>query len=157
MADYIYLTPEGLAKLEDELTKLKSVERPAVIQAIAEARDKGDLSENAEYDAAKEAQVFLENQIAKLEQTLAKARVLDTSKLDLSKVQLHCKVKLMNHTMKKEMEFKLVSQSEADLREGKLAVETPIAKALLGHKVGETIEVQVPSGLQKIEILEIGL
>ncbi|MFC2324014.1 MAG: transcription elongation factor GreA [Bacteroides sp.] len=157
MADYIYLTPEGLAKLENELTKLKSVERPAVIQAIAEARDKGDLSENAEYDAAKEAQVFLENQIAKLEQTLAKARVLDTSKLDLSKVQLHCKVKLMNHTMKKEMEFKLVSQSEADLREGKLAVETPIAKALLGHKVGETIEVQVPSGLQKIEILEIGL
>ena len=130
MADYIYLTPEGLAKLENELTKLKSVERPAVIQAIAEARDKGDLSENAEYDAAK---------------------------LDLSKVQLHCKVKLMNHTMKKEMEFKLVSQSEADLREGKLAVETPIAKALLGHKVGETIEVQVPSGLQKIEILEIGL
>ena len=97
MADYIYLTPEGLAKLENELTKLKSVERPAVIQAIAEARDKGDLSENAEYDAAKEAQVFLENQIAKLEQTLAKARVLDTSKLDLSKVQLHCKVKLMNH------------------------------------------------------------
>jgi transcription elongation factor greA len=157
MADYIYLTPEGLAKLENELTKLKSVERPAVIQAIAEARDKGDLSENAEYDAAKEAQVFLENQIAKLEQTLAKARVLDTSKLDLSKVQLHCKVKLMNHTMKKEMEFKLVSQSEADLREGKLAIETPIAKALLGHKVGETIEVQVPSGLQKIEILEIGL
>ena len=157
MADYIYLTPEGLAKLENELTKLKSVERPAVIQAIAEARDKGDLSENAEYDAAKEAQVFLENQIAKLEQTLAKARVLDTSKLDLSKVQLHCKVKLMNHTMKKEMEFKLVSQSEADLREGKVAVETPIAKALLGHKVGETIEVQVPSGLQKIEILEIGL
>ena len=157
MADYIYLTPEGLAKLENELTKLKSVERPAVIQAIAEARDKGDLSENAEYDAAKEAQVFLENQITKLEQTLAKARVLDTSKLDLSKVQLHCKVKLMNHTMKKEMEFKLVSQSEADLREGKLAVETPIAKALLGHKVGETIEVQVPSGLQKIEILEIGL
>ena len=157
MADYIYLTPEGLAKLENELTKLKSVERPAVIQAIAEARDKGDLSENAEYDAAKEAQVFLENQIAKLEQTLAKARVLDTSKLALSKVQLHCKVKLMNHTMKKEMEFKLVSQSEADLREGKLAVETPIAKALLGHKVGETIEVQVPSGLQKIEILEIGL
>ena len=157
MADYIYLTPEGLAKLENELTKLKSVERPAVIQAIAEARDKGDLSENAEYDAAKEAQVFLENQIAKLEQTLAKARVLDTSKLDLSKVQLHCKVKLMNHTMKKEMEFKLVSQSEADLREGKLAVETPIAKALLGHKVGETIEVQVPSGLQKIEILELGL
>ena len=157
MADYIYLTPEGLAKLENELTKLKSVERPAVIQAIAEARDKGDLSEKAEYDAAKEAQVFLENQIAKLEQTLAKARVLDTSKLDLSKVQLHCKVKLMNHTMKKEMEFKLVSQSEADLREGKLAIETPIAKALLGHKVGETIEVQVPSGLQKIEILEIGL
>ena len=127
MADYIYLTPEGLAKLENELTKLKSVERPAVIQAIAEARDKGDLSENAEYDAAKEAQVFLENQIAKLEQTLAKARVLDTSKLDLSKVQLHCKVKLMNHTMKKEMEFKLVSQSEADLREGILAIVTPIA------------------------------
>jgi transcription elongation factor greA len=157
MSDYIYLTPEGLAKLENELTKLKSVDRPAVIQAIAEARDKGDLSENAEYDAAKEAQVFLENQISKLELTLAKARVLDTSKLDLSKVQLHCKVKLMNHTMKREMEFKLVSQSEADLREGKLAVETPIAKALLGHKVGETIEVQVPSGLQKIEILEIGL
>ena len=152
-----YMSQEGYDKLVAEIHRLEAIERPKASAAIAEAADKGDLSENSEYDAAKEAQVFLENQIAKLEQTLAKARVLDTSKLDLSKVQLHCKVKLMNHTMKKEMEFKLVSQSEADLREGKLAVETPIAKALLGHKVGETIEVQVPSGLQKIEILEIGL
>ncbi len=152
-----YMSQEGYDKLVAELQRLEAIERPKASAAIAEARDKGDLSENAEYDAAKEAQVFLENQISKLELTLAKARVLDTSKLDLSKVQLHCKVKLMNHTMKREMEFKLVSQSEADLREGKLAVETPIAKALLGHKVGETIEVQVPSGLQKIEILEIGL
>lgn len=157
MSDYIYLTPEGLAKLENDLRQLKTVERPAVIQAIAEARDKGDLSENAEYDAAKEAQAFLENQIAKLEETLSRARLLDTSKLDLSKVQLHCKVKLMNHTTGREMEFKLVSQSEADLREGKLAIETPIAKALVGHKVGDVVEVEVPSGVQKIEVLAIGL
>ncbi len=157
MSDFIYLTPEGLAKLENELTHLKTVERPAVIQAISEARDKGDLSENAEYDAAKEAQVFLENQIAKLEETLSRARLLDTSKLDLSKVQLHCRVKLKNRTMGQEMEFKLVSQSEADLREKKLAIETPIASALLGHKVGDVVKVQVPSGLQEIEILSIGL
>ena len=157
MSDFIYLTPEGLAKLEAELTHLKTVERPAVIQAISEARDKGDLSENAEYAAAKEAQVFLENQIAKLEETLSRARLLDTSKLDLSKVQLHCRVKLKNHTMGQEMEFKLVSQSEADLREKKLAVETPIASALLGHKVGDVVKVQVPSGVQEIEILSIGL
>ena len=157
MSDFIYLTPEGLAKLENELTHLKTVERPAVIQAISEARDKGDLSENAEYDAAKEAQVFLENQIAKLEETLSRARLLDTSKLDLSKVQLHCRVKLKNRTMGQEMEFKLVSQSEADLREKKLAIETPIASALLGHKVGDVVKVQVRSGLQEIEILSIGL
>ena len=157
MADQIYMSAEGYAKLEAELQRLKSEDRPAVVQAIADARDKGDLSENAEYDAAREAQGLLELKIAKLEQTLAKARIIDPSKLDLSKVQLYCKVRLRNVKLKTEMSFTLVSESEANIREGKLAIGTPIAQALLGHKGGDTVEVQVPSGLQTFKILEIGI
>ncbi|MBB1573594.1 MAG: transcription elongation factor GreA [Bacteroidia bacterium] len=157
MADQIYMSAEGYAKLEAELQRLKAEDRPAVVQAIADARDKGDLSENAEYDAAREAQGLLELKIAKLEQTLAKARIIDPSKLDLSKVQLYSKVRLRNVKLKTEMSFTLVSESEANIREGKLAIGTPIAQALLGHKVGDTVEVQVPSGLQTFKILEIGI
>lgn len=157
MSAIIYLTPEGLAKLEAELKQLRSVDRPAIVQAIAEARDKGDLSENAEYHAAKEEQVLLEMRISKLEQTLAHSQVLDTSKLDLSKVQLHCKVRMRNVKLKREMEYTLVSESEANLKEKKLSIGTPIAQAILGKKVGDVVEVQVPNGVQTLEILEIGL
>ncbi len=157
MADVIYMTAEGIAKLEAELLELKSVDRPAVVQAIAEARDKGDLSENAEYDAAKEAQVLLETKISQMERTLSMAREIDPSKLDLSEVQMHCRVKMKNHTLGRVVEYTLVSESEANLREKKLSIGTPIAKALLGRKIGEVVEVQVPNGMQKLEILDIGI
>ena len=122
MADFIYMSAEGIAKLEAEIAHLRSVERPAVVQAIAEARDKGDLSENAEYDAAREAQAMLELKISKLEQTLARARAIDTSKIDLSKVQIYCRVKMRNLTLKRDMEYTLVAESEANVREGKLSI-----------------------------------
>ena len=134
-----------------------SVERPAAAAAIAEARDKGDLSENAEYDAAREAQGLLEMRIAQLEQTLTKARIIDETKIDTSKVQILSRVKLMNHNAKREVEYTLVSEKEANLREGKLAIGTPIAKALLGKKVGDIVEVQVPAGMLKLEILNISI
>jgi transcription elongation factor GreA len=136
---------------------MRSVERPAAAAAIAEARDKGDLSENAEYDAAREAQGLLEMRIANLEQTLQKARIIDESKIDTSKVQILSRVKLMNHNAKREVEYTIVSENEANLREGKLAIGTPIAKALLGKKVGDVVEVQVPAGLLKLEILNISI
>lgn len=157
MADFIYMSAEGIAKLEAEIAHLRSVERPAVVQAIAEARDKGDLSENAEYDAAREAQAMLELKISKLEQTLAKARAIDTSKIDLSRVQIYCRVKMHNRTLKRDMEYTLVAESEANVREGKLSIGTPIAQALIGKAVGDVVEVTVPSGVQTLEILEIGL
>ena len=157
MADFIYMSAEGIAKLEAEIAHLRSVERPAVVQAIAEARDKGDLSENAEYDAAREAQALLELKISKLEQTLARARAIDTSKIDLSKVQIYCRVKMRNLTLKRDMEYTLVAESEANVREGKLSIGTPIAQALIGKAVGDVVEVTVPSGVQTLEILEIGL
>lgn len=134
-----------------------SVERPAAAAAIAEARDKGDLSENAEYDAAREAQGLLEMRIAQLENTLSKARIIDETKIDTSKVQILSRVKLMNHNVKREVEYTIVSENEANLREGKLAIGTPIAKALLGKKVGEIVEVQVPAGMLKLEILNISI
>ena len=134
-----------------------SVERPAAAAAIAEARDKGDLSENAEYDAAREAQGLLEMRIAQLEQTLTKARIIDETKIDTSKVQILSRVKLLNHNVKREVEYTIVSENEANLREGKLAIGTPIAKALLGKKVGEIVEVQVPAGILKLEILNISI
>jgi len=151
--EIIYLTAEGYKKLKDELDHMRSVERPAISAAIAEARDKGDLSENAEYDAAREAQGLLEMRIAKLEDSLANARVIDESKIDKSKVQILSKVSLLNHNTKKEV----VAEHEANLREGKLAIGTPIAKALLGHKKGDRVDVEVPAGTIHFEILDISI
>ena len=155
--EIIYLTAEGMNKLKEELNHMLSVERPAAAAAIAEARDKGDLSENAEYDAAREAQGLLEMRIAQLEKTLSKARIIDETKIDTSKVQILSRVKLLNHNVKREVEYTIVSENEANLREGKLAIGTPIAKALLGKKVGEIVEVQVPAGMLKLEILNISI
>ena len=155
MSKVSYYTAEGLKKLRDELNQLKDVERPKASQAIAEARDKGDLSENAEYDAAKEAQGLLEMKIAKLEEIYANARLIDESQLDTSKALVHSTVKIKNLTNGAEVKYKLVAQSEADLKAGKISVDSPIGKGLLGKKVGEVAEVQVPSGTMKFEILEI--
>lgn len=155
MANVSYYTEEGLQKLKDELNHLKDVERPKASQAIAEARDKGDLSENAEYDAAKEAQGMLEMRISKLEETIANARVVDESNLDTSKVLIHSKVKIKNLNNGATMNYKLVAQSEADLAKGLISVDSPIGKGLLGKKEGEVAEVQVPVGKIKLEILKI--
>ena len=155
--EIIYLTAEGYKKLKDELDHMRSVERPAISAAIAEARDKGDLSENAEYDAAREAQGLLEMRIAKLEDTLANARVIDESKIDKSRVQILSKVTLLNHNNGKEVVYTIVSENEANLREGKLAIGTPIAKALLGKKAGDVVEVTVPAGVLKFEIKDISI
>ena len=155
--EIIYLTAEGYKKLKEDLDHLRSVERPAAAAAIAEARDKGDLSENAEYDAAREAQGLLEMRIAQLEQTLTNARVIDETKIDKSKVQILSKVTLLNHNNGKEVTYTIVSENEANLREGKLAIGTPIAKALLGKKKGEVVEVTVPAGVLKFEILDINI
>lgn len=153
--EIIYLTAEGYKKLKDELDHMRSVERPAISAAIAEARDKGDLSENAEYDAAREAQGLLEMRIAKMEATLANARVIDESKIDKSKVQILSKVTLLNKNNNKQVTYTIVAEHEANLREGKLAIGTPIAKALLGHRKGEEVEVAVPAGTIHFEILDI--
>ena len=155
--EIIYLTADGMKKLKEELDHMRSVERPAISAAIAEARDKGDLSENAEYDAAREAQGMLEMRIAQMEHTLSKARIIDESKIDTSKVQILSRVKLLNHNVNKEVEYTIVSENKANLREGKLAIGTPIAKALLGRKVGDTVEVSVPAGTLKLEILNISI
>ncbi|MGD9978280.1 MAG: transcription elongation factor GreA [Bacteroidales bacterium] len=157
MSKVIYLTEEGLLKLRAEVEHLKSVERPAISRMIAEARDKGDLSENAEYDAAKEAQGMLEFRISKLEDTIANARIIDESKIDTSQVQILNKVKIKNLKTNAEMVYTLVAESEANLKEGKLSVATPIARALIGKKVGDVVDVQVPSGLMKFEVVEISL
>jgi transcription elongation factor greA len=150
-----YYTAEGLKKLRDELNQLKDVERPRASQAIAEARDKGDLSENAEYDAAKEAQGLLEMKIAKLEELVANARIIDESQLDVSKVLVLSTVKLKNLANKMEITYTLVAESEADLKAGKISVSSPIGKGLLGKSVGEIAEIKVPNGTLKMEILEI--
>lgn len=155
MSKVSYYTAEGLKKLRDELNQLKDVERPKASQAIADARDKGDLSENAEYDAAKEAQGLLELRISKLEETLANARLIDESQLDTSKVLVHSTVKIKNQANGMQMTYKLVAQSEADLKSGKISVDSPIGKGLLGKKVGESAEIQVPNGTMKFEVLEI--
>ncbi|MBT8245606.1 transcription elongation factor GreA [Winogradskyella sp.] len=155
MSKVSYYTPEGLKKLRDELNQLKDVERPKASQAIAEARDKGDLSENAEYDAAKEAQGMLEMKISKMEETLANARVIDESQLDTSKVLALSIVKIKNQSNGMEMTYTLVAESEADLASGKISVNSPIGKGLLGKSVGDVAEIQVPSGVMRFEILEI--
>ena len=156
-SNIVYLTEAGLQKLKDELDHLRSVERPAISAAIAEARDKGDLSENAEYDAAKEAQGMLEMRIAKLEDTVANARVIDESRIDTNTVQILNRVKMKNMTTGKIVEYTLVSENEASLKEGKLAIGTPIAQALLGKKKGEEVDVKVPSGMLRLEILDISI
>lgn len=155
MSNVSYYTEEGLKKLRDELKQLKDVERPAASQAIAEARDKGDLSENAEYDAAKEAQGMLEMRISKLEAVVSNARIIDENTLDLSKVLIHSNVKIKNLNNNMTMNYKLVAQSEADLTKGHISVDSPIGKALLGKEVGDVAEAQVPVGVIKLEILEI--
>lgn len=155
--EIIYLTAEGYKNLKDDLDRLRSVERPAISAAIAEARDKGDLSENAEYDAAREAQGMLEMRIAKLEHTMAHARIMDESKINTSKVQIMSRVTLLNLNTKKQMTYTIVAEHEANLREGKLAIGTPIAQALLGHKKGDQIEVEVPAGTILFELLDIAI
>lgn len=150
-----YYTPEGLQKLKDELHNLRSVERPKISQQIAEARDKGDLSENAEYDAAKEAQGLLEAKISKLEEVLSNARIIDESQVDSSRVFILSKVKLKNLNNNAEMEYTLVAENEADLKAKKISVDSPIGKGLLGKEVGDVAEVQVPAGLVRFEVLSI--
>ncbi len=157
MSSKSYLTAEGLKKLKAELEQLKMVERPAISRQIAEAREKGDLSENAEYDAAKEAQGLLELKIHKLENIIANARLIDESRIDTSTVQILNKVRIRNLQNQTEMEYMIVADSEADLKAGKMAVGSPIAKALLGKEVGDTVEVQVPSGKISFEILTISI
>jgi len=155
MAEITYYTKEGLEKLKEELHQLKTEGRAAIAKAIAEARDKGDLSENAEYDAAKEAQGLHEAKIAKLESTLANSRLLDESKLDLSKVLALSIVKIKNIKNGATMTYQLVAESEADLKSGKISVKSPIAQGLLGKSVGDKTEIQVPAGKIEFEILEI--
>lgn len=155
MSKVSYYTPEGLKKLRDELNHLKDVERPKASQAIAEARDKGDLSENAEYDAAKEAQGLLEMQISKMEAILANARIINESDLDTSKVLIHSTVEVKNQVNNQTVKYKLVAQSEADLASGKISVESPIGKGLLGKSVGEIAEITVPNGTIGLEVLTI--
>ena len=155
MSKVSYYTAEGLKKLKEELEYLKAVERPKASQAIAEARDKGDLSENAEYDAAKEAQGLLEMKIAKTEELYANARLIDESQLDTSKVLVLSKVKIRNVVNKMELTYTLVAESEADLKTGKISVTSPIGKGLLGKSVGEIAEITVPNGKLQFEILEI--
>ena len=155
MSKISYYTEKGLKKLRKKLDKLKDIERPRASQAIAEARDKGDLSENAEYDAAKEAQGLLELEISKLEETLSNARIIDETLLDTSKVLVLSTVKIKNLNNSASMEYKLVAQSEADLAKGKISVDSPIGKGLLGKKVGDIAEISIPNGNVKFEILEI--
>tara|TARA_B100000925_G_C21908669_1_gene430497 strand:- start:78 stop:551 length:474 start_codon:yes stop_codon:yes gene_type:complete len=155
MSEVSYYTVEGLKKLKDELNQLKDIERPRASNAIAEARDKGDLSENAEYDAAKEAQGMLEMKISKLEEIVANARIIDESQLDVSKVLVLSKVQIKNLNNNMTMDYTLVAESEADLKSGKISVNSPIGKGLLGKKVGDIAEINVPSGTLKFEIISI--
>jgi transcription elongation factor GreA len=155
MSDVVYYTEEGLEKLKAELYNLKTVERSSVAKQISEARDKGDLSENAEYDAAKEAQGLLEARIAKMESEFAKARVLDESQIDHSKVLIMSVVTIKNVANGTKMTYNIVPESEADIKSKKISVSSPIAKGLLGLKVGEIAEIQVPNGLMKFEVVDI--
>ena len=155
MSKIIYLSKEGYENLKSDLNRLKNKERPKIINQIAEARDKGDLSENAEYDAAKEAQGLLEMRISKLEEKLLYARILDTSKLDDSKVLLYCTVKIKNIDTGQLFNYTLVSESEANLAEGKISASSPIGKGLLTKEKGDIAEIQIPSGLLKFEIIDI--
>jgi transcription elongation factor GreA len=157
MSEIVYLTAEGLQKLKEELDRLINIERPSISKQIAEARDKGDLSENAEYDAAKEAQGLLEMKISKLQQTLLNARIIDPKQIDTNSVQILNKVTLKNLKTGTTMEYTIVSESEANLKEKKISVNTPIAKGLLGKKVGDVVEIQVPNGVVTFEIINISI
>ncbi|MFZ9028235.1 MAG: transcription elongation factor GreA [Crocinitomicaceae bacterium] len=155
MSQVTYYTEEGLKKLKDELHEMKTVQRPAISQQIADARDKGDLSENAEYDAAKEAQGLLEAKIAKLENVVANARIIDGSDIDDSKVYILSTVTIKNVSNGMEMQYTLVAENEADLKAKKISVESPIGKGLLGKAVGEIADIQTPNGVMKFEVIEI--
>jgi len=155
MSQVNYYTPEGLQKLKDELYELKTVQRPSISEQIAEARDKGDLSENAEYDAAKEAQGILEMKISKLETIIANARLIDEKQIDNSKVFILSKVKIKNQSNGMELEYTLVAENEADIKLKKISVDSPIGKGLLGKKKGDITEIQTPGGTIKFEIIDI--
>ena len=157
MSEVTYLTQDGLNKLKKELERLINVERPKISKQIGEAIEKGDISENAEYDAAKDAQGMLEAKIAHLKSKVANARILDESKIDTSKVQILNKVKIRNQKNNETMQYTLVPETEANLKEGKISVQTPIAKGLMGKKVGDVVEIKVPSGIIPFEIVEISL
>ena len=157
MAKISYVTEEGLKRLKEELKQLETVERPKISSQIAEARDKGDLSENAEYDAAKDAQGMLEMKIQKLKNTIANSRILDESRIDTSTVQILNKVKIKNKKNGAVMEYTIVAESEADIKKNKISVNSPIAKGLLGKKVGDVVDIQVPSGVIPFEILKISI
>jgi transcription elongation factor GreA len=157
MSEVLYVTEEGLQKLKEELEQLRTVERPMISRLLSDARDKGDLTENAEYAAAKEAQGMLETKIAKLEDIIARSRIIDNSKIDTSTVRILNKVKIRNKLNNKIMEYQLVPESEANLKIGKLAVNSPIALGLIGKKVGETVEINVPSGVITFEIISISV
>jgi transcription elongation factor GreA len=155
MSDVIYITEEGLIKLKEELDQLRLVERPLISRLIADARDKGDLTENAEYSAAKEAQGMLEMKISRIEDIINRSRVIDESKIDTSTVRILNKVKIKNKTNNSVMEYQIVPESEANFKLGKIAISSPIAMGLIGKKVGETVQIKVPSGIITFEILSI--
>jgi transcription elongation factor GreA len=155
MSDIKYFTPEGLQKVKDELQQLVTVERPLISRQIAEARDKGDLSENAEYAAAKEAQSMLEIKISKLQDVLSNARLVDEKKLDNSRVLIFSTVKLKNTSNGSQVSYTLVAENEANIKQGKISVNSPIAKGILGKTIGETVEITIPAGAITFKILEI--
>lgn len=155
MSQVSYYTEEGLKKLKDELYEMETVQRPSISAQIGEARDKGDLSENAEYDAAKEAQGLLETKIAKLKEVIANARIIDDSNIDASKVFILSTVKIKNTANGMEMVYTLVAENEADLKAKKISVESPIGRGLLGKSVGETADIETPNGIMKFEVIEI--
>jgi len=157
MKDFVYVTDEGLQRMKDELDQLRNIERPGISRQIAEARDKGDLSENAEYAAAKEAQGMLELKISRLEDQIARSRVIDGSQIDTSTVKILNKVKIRNTANGTTMEYQLVPEGEANLKEGKIAASSPIARGIMGKKVGDVVQVQVPSGVIPFEILSISI
>ena len=157
MSEIIYVTADGLHKLKEELDLLRNIERPLISRQIADARDKGDLSENAEYAAAKEAQGMLEMKISKLQNLVARSRVIDETKIDISSVRILHKVKILNQTNNSVMEYQLVPESEANFKLGKIAVSSPIAQGLIGKKVGDIVQIKVPSGIIPFEIISISL
>ena len=157
MSEVIYVTVEGLQKLKEELDQLRNIERPSISRQIADARDKGDLSENAEYAAAKEAQGMLELRISKLEDIVARSRILDESKIDISTVRLLNRVKIRNKTNNSVMEYLIVPESEANFKLGKIAISSPIAQGLIGKKVGDIVQIKVPSGTIPFEIISISI